>query len=156
MLLLNMLLALVWVVLTGLFTPDNFAIGFMLSYLLLWRAERDTIGSSYFLKVRQVVAFALFVLWELIVANIQVASDVLGMGRKMSPGVVVVPLDARTDAEITMLANLITLTPGSLSLDVSADRRVLYLHTMYGGDNPDQLRETIKTKFERRVLEVLR
>jgi len=74
----------------------------------------------------------------------------------MQPGVVAIPLDARTEVEITVLSNLITMTPGSLSLDVSADRRVLYLHTMYGGDDPDRLREEIKTKFERRVLEVLR
>jgi multicomponent Na+:H+ antiporter subunit E len=54
-----------------------------------------------------------------------------------------------------MLANLITLTPGSVSLDVSSDRRFLYLHAMYI-DDVDQYREDVKTSFERRVLEVLR
>ncbi len=156
MLLLNFLLALVWVMLTGQFTPADFAVGFLLSYLLLWRAQGDATRSSYFLKARQVIGFAFFVLRELIKANVQVAFDVLTIRRKMQPGVVAIPLDARTDVEITVLSSLITLTPGSLSLDVSADRRVLYLHTMYLGDNPDQLRDQIKTKFERRVLEVLR
>ena len=156
MLLLNVLLALAWVALTGQFTPTDFAIGFMLSYLLLWRAEGDAVSSSYFLKARQVAGFFLFVLRELVEANLQVASDALAPHRKMRPGVVAIPLDARTDMEITLLSSLLTLTPGSLSLDVSADRRVLYLHTMYQGDNPDRLREEVKTKFERRVLEVLR
>jgi multicomponent Na+:H+ antiporter subunit E len=68
---------------------------------------------------------------------------------------VAVPLDARTDAEIVLLANLITLTPGTLSLDLSDDRTVLYVHAMYLTD-PDELRREIKEGFERRVLEVLR
>ncbi len=73
------------------------------------------------------------------------------------PGVVAIPLDARTDAEITLLANLITLTPGSVSLDLSEDRRVLYVHAMYivGGD-VDAYRRSVKEGLERRVLELLR
>jgi len=73
----------------------------------------------------------------------------------MRPGIVAVPLDAETDAEITLLANLLTLTPGTLSLDVSADRRFLYVHMMYIED-ADVARRQIKDGYERRVLEVLR
>jgi multicomponent Na+:H+ antiporter subunit E len=68
---------------------------------------------------------------------------------------VAISLDAKTDVEITMLANLITLTPGSVSLDVSSDRRFLYLHAMYIDDVED-FRESIKKTIERRVLEILR
>ncbi len=73
------------------------------------------------------------------------------------PGVVGIPLDARTDAEIALLANLITLTPGSVSLDLSEDRRVLYVHAMYidGGD-VEAYRRSVKDGLERRVLELLR
>ena len=73
------------------------------------------------------------------------------------PGVVAIPLDARTDAEIALLANLITLTPGSVSLDLSEDRRVLYVHAMYidGGD-VEAYRRSVKQGLERRVLELLR
>jgi len=73
------------------------------------------------------------------------------------PGVVAIPLEARTDAEITLLANLITLTPGSVSLDLSEDRRVLYVHAMYidGGD-VEAYRRSVKEGLERRVLELLR
>jgi multicomponent Na+:H+ antiporter subunit E len=75
----------------------------------------------------------------------------------MRPGVVAIPLDVQTDAEITLLANLITLTPGTLSLDVSTDRRVLYIHVMYiDNDDVEAVRRKIKEGFERRVLEVLR
>jgi multicomponent Na+:H+ antiporter subunit E len=73
------------------------------------------------------------------------------------PGVIGIPLDARTDAEITLLANLITLTPGSVSLDLSEDRSVLYVHAMYidGGD-VEAYRRSVKEGLERRVLELLR
>ena len=71
------------------------------------------------------------------------------------PGIVAVPLDARTDFEIMTLANLISLTPGTLSLDVSEDRRTLYVHAMFI-DDPDALRREIKQGMERRVLEALR
>ena len=73
------------------------------------------------------------------------------------PGVVAIPLDARTDAEIALLANLITLTPGSVTLDLSEDRRTLYVHAMYidGGDVAAYVR-SVKEGLERRVLELLR
>jgi multicomponent Na+:H+ antiporter subunit E len=66
-----------------------------------------------------------------------------------------VPLDARTDAEITFLANLITLTPGTLSLGVSHNRSILYIHAMYVTDR-ERLIAEVKDGFERRVLELLR
>jgi multicomponent Na+:H+ antiporter subunit E len=73
------------------------------------------------------------------------------------PGVVAIPLDARTDAEIALLANLITLTPGSVTLDISEDRSVLYVHAMYidGGD-VEAYRRSLKEGLERRVLELMR
>jgi multicomponent Na+:H+ antiporter subunit E len=69
--------------------------------------------------------------------------------------VVAIPLEASTDVEITLLANLVTLTPGSLSIDVSPDRGCLFVHAMFV-ENPDQLRSDIKQGFERRVVELLR
>jgi multicomponent Na+:H+ antiporter subunit E len=69
--------------------------------------------------------------------------------------VVAVPLDAESDVEITLLANLVTLTPGSLSLDIAPDRSCLYVHAMFV-DDVEQLRRDVKEGFERRVLELLR
>jgi multicomponent Na+:H+ antiporter subunit E len=73
----------------------------------------------------------------------------------MRPGVVALPLEAKTDGEITLLAGLITLTPGTLSLDVSADRKFLYVHSMYI-DDPEREKERLKRRFEKRLLEMLR
>lgn len=156
MLLLNVLLALAWVALTGQFTPANLLFGFALGYVMLWVAQRGGRPQGYFVKVWQVSGFAAFFLWEMIKANLQVTYHILAPYRQMRPGVIAVPLAVRTDTEITLLANLITLTPGTLSLDVSADRRVMYIHSMTQGDEPDEFRRQIKAGFERRVLEVLR
>lgn len=153
-LLLNIALASAWVALTGVFNPTNLLIGFGLGYGTLFVARRALGPSSYFLKVRQVIEFTLFFLWELLLANLRVAYDVLTPRHYMQPRIIAVPLDARTDAEITALAYFISLTPGTLSLDVSADRRVLFIHAMYAPD-ADAVRREIKQGFERRLLELM-
>ncbi len=81
----------------------------------------------------------------------------LSDGAYICPGVIAIPLEARTDIEISLLACLITLTPGSVSLDLSEDKRVLFVHAMYI-DNQDveAYRRAIKEGLERRVLELLR
>jgi multicomponent Na+:H+ antiporter subunit E len=155
-LLLNILLALAWVALTGQFTSVNFFIGFALGALMVRLAPRTVGTPKYFSKIRQVIRFAVYYLWELTKANLQVAYEVLTPRFNMRPGVVAVPLEAQTDEEITLLVNLITLTPGTLVLDISADHRVMYIHEMYLHEDIDQFRRGIKARFEQRVLEVLR
>jgi multicomponent Na+:H+ antiporter subunit E len=153
----NILLALVWVGMTADFTPRNLAVGFLLGLLILFFTRRVVGAPNYLIKVRQVTGLHLFMIWELIKANLRVAYEVLTPGYAMRPGVIALPLDAKTDVEITLLANLITLTPGTLSLDVSSDRRVLYIHIMHLDDQDlDIVRRKIKDGLERRILEVLR
>lgn len=153
----NVLLAATWAVATGEFTLTNVGLGFGFGYLVLLFARRAIGPSSYFVKAPQVVVFFFFYHWQLLLANLRVAYDVVTPTHYMRPGVIAVPLDARTDAEITLLANLITLTPGSLSLDLSSDRRVLYVHMMYiDDDDVERARRQIKDSLERRVLELMR
>ncbi|RAI32921.1 Na+/H+ antiporter subunit E, partial [Rhodoplanes roseus] len=73
----------------------------------------------------------------------------------ISPGLIAYPLRVNRDFEITLLANLITLTPGTLSVDVSEDRRTLYIHAIDVPD-PDQLKRDIAQGFERKILEAFR
>lgn len=155
LLLLNTVLALAWIALTGTFTPTNLLIGFGIGYGLLWVTQRQAVPTGYFTKVPKAVAFALFFLWELALANLRVARTVLSPRLAVRPAVIAIPLDARTPVEITLLANLISLTPGTLYLDVSKDRCTMYIHTMHV-DDPEAFRRAIKEGFERRVLELLR
>jgi multicomponent Na+:H+ antiporter subunit E len=153
----NVLISLLWALLTGKVSVGNLLLGFVLGYfaltLLYPRSEEKK--TSYFQKTMQGVGFALFFTKELIVSSWRVAVDVVKPLPLMRPGVVGIPLDAKTDLEITMLANVISLTPGTLSLDVSPDRKTLYIHAMYVV-NPDDLRKEIKDGLERRLLELLR
>ncbi len=155
-LVLNVLLALAWVAITGDVSVGNLLTGFGLGLVVLFFTRRIVGQPTYLLRLWRVVSLLVFFLRELILSNLRVAYDVLTPGYHLRPGVVAIPLDARTDTEITLLANMITLTPGSFSLDVSADRRVLYLHVMYLDEDVDAFRRKIKDGFERRILEVLR
>lgn len=151
----NILLTFIWVALTGSFDLLNFVFGFVLSFLILWVITLGKGESKYFTILPKMIAFFFFFLYELFKANLQVAYDVITPKFYMKPGIIRVPLDAKTNLEITLLANLISLTPGTLSLDVSNDRKVLYVHGMYVS-NKEKFIEGIKQGFEKRLLEILR
>ncbi|MEM1165828.1 MAG: Na+/H+ antiporter subunit E [Planctomycetota bacterium] len=153
----NVLLALIWSVTIGDFTPANFLFGLALGYVALriaWnRGSRAP--NPYFDKLPKIISFAAFFLKELISANVKVAVQTLSRIDTLRPAIVAIPIEPMSDTEITLLANLITLTPGTLSMDVSGDRSTLFVHFMHVEDAEAQRRE-IKDGFERRVLEVMR
>ena len=144
-----------WAAVVGSVDEVHLATGFIVGYLALWVARPVLGPTRYFGKLFEAFRFSVFFAYELILSNLRVAWDVLTPRTYRKPGVVAIPLDANSDFEITLLANLVTLTPGSLSLDVSPDGKKLYVHAMFVED-PDQLRADIKQGFERRVLELLR
>lgn len=151
----NIMLTFVWVALTGSFAVSSFLFGFLLSFGIMWIISRSNSETRYFTFMIKVVSFIGFFFKELIKANIEVAYDVITPTFHMTPGIVRVPLEANTNLEITFLANLISLTPGTLSLDVSDDQKVLYVHSMYIADKEEFIRG-IKEGFEKRLLEILR
>jgi len=153
-LLLNTLLAGVWAVLIGPFEPMNFAIGFVLAYAAIAVALGEKRKENAYLhKTLLCVRYALFFLRELAVANVRVAMLTLGPVQKLRPGIVAVPIEPMNDTALTMLANSVSLTPGTLSLDYSDDRSTLFVHVMHMVD-PDAQRREIKDGFERRILEI--
>jgi multicomponent Na+:H+ antiporter subunit E len=150
--LLNILLSIAWAALLGEFTTANMITGFVLGFAALWVMEYAISGTNYLIKLRQVVSLIAVFIWALIQSNIRVAISVLSPLDKMCPGIIALPLDIESDAEITTLANMITLTPGTLSLDVSNDKRVLYVHGMHVYDL-EEFKRDIKDGFERKVKE---
>jgi multicomponent Na+:H+ antiporter subunit E len=149
----NILLALAWMALSGSFTMGGFFTGFLFGFFVLWIGRRDRNTAVYREKLFAVGGFVLFFLREMVVANLRVAHDVLTPRHHMTPGIVAVPLELTSDLQITLLASLITLTPGTLSLHIADDRRTLYVHAMYI-DDPEELVREIKEGFEQRVMEV--
>ena len=178
MVLLNFLLALAWLALTGEFTILNFLVGLLASAAMIWLVQRVSPFEprrrgmpAYGLKGIQLISFGLYFLWELILANVRVAIDVMRPRPQITPAVVAVPLDGYSDAEVTLLANFITLTPGTLSLDVVERRetqsdetqpdevqRVLYVHAMHVGRTQaaiEDFRRQMSQNLGKRVKEVM-
>lgn len=153
--LVNFLLALAWAAITGSFTLANLVFGFLLggAALHLIREQVGTLG--YFGRGLRLVSLALLFLYELVLSASRMAMLVLSPRIDITPGIFAYPLKVDRDFEITLLANLITLTPGTLSVDVSEDRRTLYVHAIDCSD-PDRLCQDIAEGFERKILEAFR
>lgn len=153
----NLMLMLAWCGSFGSFSPWALLTGFAAGFAVLWLTrglwgEPDPV---YFRKALAFLRFAGFYAKALLHSSVQVARQVLSPRITARPGVIAVPLAAARDVEIAALANLVTLTPGTMSLDVSEDRSTLYVHAMLC-DDPDQVRRDIKQDFERRLLAFLR
>ncbi|MEZ4592388.1 MAG: Na+/H+ antiporter subunit E [Chloroflexota bacterium] len=153
MLLLNLLLAIAWMALTGQYEAGNFAVGFVLAYLVLRLTQHSETAVRYVRRGRLFFFFTGFFLKELVISSWRVVVVVLTPKMTMRPGVVAIPLTVTSEAAITMLGNLITLTPGTLTLDVSTDLSTMYVHTMDVGDL-EAFRASIKNGFEKRILEL--
>jgi multicomponent Na+:H+ antiporter subunit E len=153
--LLNLLLALGWCAVVGSFTLVDLAVGFVVGYLTLWLVRPLYGPTRYFERFLLLPGLMLFFLGELVVSSLRVAWDVITPTLHSRPGIVAVPLDLEGDVEIALLANLVSLTPGTLSLEVSDDRRTLYVHAMFA-DPPEAVRQRIKDGLERRIMEIMR
>lgn len=155
--LMTIVLALLWAAATGSLTLLNLLFGAVLGGLALWLVRDRVTAPKLFTRARRIGALALLFLRELILSALRVAVLVLrpDMHRHLRPGIFAFPLTVTSDAEITLLANLITLTPGTLSVDVSADRRHLYVHAISITDREGAIRD-IADGFEARVREVFR
>jgi multicomponent Na+:H+ antiporter subunit E len=92
--------------------------------------------------------------YELVVSSIAVVWDVITPTQLSRPGIIKMPLDVKTDAGILLVTNLISLTPGTLSLDISDDRKTLYVHAMFA-DDPEAIVRSLKDGMERWVMEAM-
>lgn len=105
---------------------------------------------KYFVRFYRIVSFLLFFIWEVIIANLKIAYAIITPSCNICPGVIAIPLDTKSDAEIVLVANVITMTPGTLSLDVSTDRKFLFVHSMYIHDI-DAFRDEIRLEIVQRI-----
>lgn len=95
-------------------------------------------------------------LYDLVVSTMQVAAAVLSIGPTPRPRLMTVPLDTETDVQTTLVGNMISLTPGTLTVDVGPGGRTLLVHDMFGGDSSESARAAIKDGLEKRVMEATR
>jgi multicomponent Na+:H+ antiporter subunit E len=147
----NLSLALIWHLFLPAWGALDYVIGFVVGALALSVYER-----AYGWRLYWLVSFLLLVGKEIIVSNIALAWLLLQPHPRLAPGIVAIPLDVTSDLEVTILATIITLTPGTLSLELGQNdhgQRVLYVHNLVV-DDPAAMRQSIKETFERKLLRV--
>lgn len=154
-LLLNFFIAVVWMFLSTSFTASTFIIGFLIGLLLIIMTRRFFTSRLYIFRLWAMVKLTLLFFKELILSNISVLRVVLRPKLDIQPMIFALPTSLKHDWEITLLSSLITLTPGTLVINVSDDQKTLYIHAIDVDDVDDAI-NSIKNSFEKAIKEVSR
>ena len=152
----NVAVALGWSLLWGSGSPEVVFAGFLLGYGSLWLV-RPLIpaGDQYFSTTLNTAVLAAYFMKELVKSCIDVARLALTPGLRLNPGIVRFPVGPIGEGEVTVLANLITLTPGTLTVDFDADAECLYVHCLHVEDE-SAIVEGLRTGMLRQVQKVFR
>ncbi|WP_407269517.1 Na+/H+ antiporter subunit E [Radiobacillus sp. PE A8.2] len=151
----NISIAFMWMFLYEDYTFLTFVSGYIVGILLLFLLRRFIPGYFYMRRVVNVLKLVLLFFKELLLSNLEIVKLVYKPKLDIEPGIFALPTELKTNWEITMLANLITLTPGTLSVAVSKDQCVLYIHAM-DLDDDEKMITSIKDTFEKAIMEVTR
>ncbi|MRG86673.1 Na+/H+ antiporter subunit E [Salinibacillus xinjiangensis] len=151
----NLIIAIMWMFLQEDYTFTQFFVGYVVGIFLLLIMQRFIPDTFYMKRVFRIIKLIFLFVKELILSNINILKLVYKPKLNFQPGIFALPTDLKSNWEITLLANLISLTPGTLSIAVSHDHAYLYIHAM---DIPDAEEEinSIKETFEKAILEVTR
>ncbi|ADU29823.1 Na+/H+ antiporter subunit E [Evansella cellulosilytica] len=151
--LLNIVVALIWMLLQNSFTGVDFAIGYIVGLLLLYVLRRFLSFDFYFRRVLAFIKLFLLFIYKLILSNIEVIKIVLSPKLNIKPGIIAVPTKLKTDWEVTLLSCLISLTPGTLSMNFSEDGRTIFVHSIHVPNKHEAIKE-IHNSFEKAIMEV--
>lgn len=149
----NLLLSLFWLLVTGSYTVNNFLLGFILGLLLVYLLRSVLPGRFYIITLYKVIKLIWVFLIELIKANIDVIRIVLQPSLKNEPAFFTYNTDLKTDWQVVLLSNLITLTPGTIVVGLSDDRTKIYIHAIDFGEKEEEIKG-IKSSLEKVVREV--
>ncbi|WP_392454179.1 Na+/H+ antiporter subunit E [Chryseomicrobium aureum] len=153
--LLNMFIAFVWMFLSNSFSATTFIIGYILGLVMLFMLRRFFSTRFYIERVVAVAKLLLLFLKELIVSNIAVLRVILKPKMDIKPAIFELETKLTQDWEITLLSMLITLTPGTVVINISEDRTKLYVHTL-DLEDVDNAVNSIRNTFEKAIMEVSR
>lgn len=150
----NLALALVWCALAGRLAILELTLGFAVGYLLIGWLIPTKDARAYLRRLPLAIGFLAYYVGEVIIASLRIAWEVITPSPRRAPGFVSVPLDVTTDAQIALLINTVTFTPGTVAIDLSPDRHTLLVHDMFLTD-VEASRQRIKRRYERWVLRLL-
>lgn len=150
-----LVLALTWVALTGTLTLPSFVMGLLLGCVIvhLFARRATKVLDLHVHHVWPLIQLCFIFAYELLMANLSVLVKVFSPKLNIKPGIIKVPIDIEGAFWITMLANMVTLTPGTLTVEVAPNNKFLYVHCL-NIDNEAQTIASIKDTFEKKILEV--
>lgn len=154
-LMLNMLLAVIWMTLQNDWTLSGLLAGYALGLLVVWAVRRFFSAPFYARRLWAVGSLLLLFVKELVLSSLAVARHIVAPRLRMKPGIFSYTTELKAEWEVALLACLICLTPGTLTLDVSDDNRTLYIHAI-DIEDAGQLAEQIRATFEAAIVEVSR
>lgn len=151
--LLNIALAFLWMFIKVSYDPISFIKGYLFGLLIIFVLRRYFHSRFYLFRVWSFIKLTFIFLKELVMSNITIVKIVLKPKLDMRPGIFALQTELTKDWQITLLSSLITLTPGTLVIDVSEDNKTLFVHAMDIGEVEAEI-NSIKNTFERAILEV--
>ena len=151
--LMNILIAVMWVFMQSSYTVGTFIFGYLIGLFVLFILRRFLVYEFYLRRVWAFMKLIILFIVELTKANIDVMKVVLRPKQNHQPGIVAVQTNLETNIEITLLAALISLTPGTVSMDFSDDSKTIYIHALDVPDK-DEFIADIHNSFERAIMEV--
>lgn len=149
----SLLLFAVWLLLNNTLAPGHLVLAAFLAIAipLLTRGMQDP--QPKFRKPWVALRYVLMVLGDIVVANFEVAILVLGPAKKLNPAFIAIPLSIEHDLPITLLSSTVSLTPGTVSAEISEDKKWLYVHVLNLTDK-DALIALIKQRYEQPLMEI--
>ena len=151
----NLVIAIMWMFLSETYTLTSFIAGYILGIILLLLLNRFIPGRFYLDRFVKIIQLIFLFIKELIKSNIDIVKLVYTPKPDIEPGIFAYETELKSDWELTLLANLITLTPGTLSVAFSNDNSTIYIHAM-DIDDIDESIQSIKNTFEKAIMEVTR
>lgn len=151
----NLMISFMWMFVSESYALTSFAFGYILGISLLFLLRRFIPGRFYMHRVMKTIQLVLLFCKELVLSNIDIVKLVYAPKLNVEPGIFAMPTELKSDWEITLLANLITLTPGTLTVAISNDNSQLYIHAMHIDDIEESI-SSIKNTFEKAIMEVTR
>ena len=151
--LLSLAVFVVWLLLVATLAPAHLLLAALLAIVLPLLAQRLREDTAHLRRPLVAARLALVVLWDIVLSNIEVARRILSRESDIHPGFVWIPLDISNPHGIAALAGIITMTPGTLSSELSADRRHLLVHCLHLED-ADAAIAQIKARYEAPLREV--
>ncbi len=149
----NVIISFMWMFLSESYTFVTFLFGYILGALLLLLLNRFFPSRYYLAPIYKMVVLLIIFIRELILSNIDIVKIVYKRKPDVEPGIFALPIDVKKNWEITLLANLITLTPGTLSIAISDDQTQIFIHAMHIDDIQESIND-IKNTFEKAIMEV--